>query len=136
VFRPSSFFPRVHSPLNLVFFAHCHPHRLFIHQPTFMADVSLGRIPSYLLYALCALAATFSKHPAVRTDPHRSAGSVYAKTTEELMFDSHGRLRVDRNLMTVQALCLLESHQSLFSCPWPSPSTHHRECLNFMWSRS
>lgn len=92
-----------------------------------MADVSLGRIPSYLLYALCALAAPYSKHPAVRTDPHRSAGLAYAKTTEELMFDSHGRLRVDKNLMTVQALCLLESHQSLLSCPWPSPSTHHRK---------
>jgi hypothetical protein len=139
VFRPSSFFAQVHSLLDLVFFAYCHPHRLFIHQPTFMADVSLGRIPSYLLYALCALAATFSKHPAVRTDPHRSAGSAYAKTTEELMFDSHGRLRVDRNLMTVQALCLLESHQSLFSChrpSAPSPSTHHRESLNFLRSRS
>ena len=96
-----------------------------------MADVSLGRIPSYLLYALCALAAPYSKHPAVRTDPHRSAGLAYAKTTEELMFDSHGRLRVDRNLMTVQALCLLESHQSLLSCPWPSPSTHHREYSTF-----
>jgi hypothetical protein len=94
-----------------------------------MADVSLGRIPTYLLYALCALAAPFSKHPAVRTDPHRSAGLEYAKTTEGLMFDSHGLLRVDRNLMTVQALCLLESHQSLLSSPWPSPSTHHRECL-------
>jgi hypothetical protein len=101
-----------------------------------MADVSLGRIPSYLLYALCAHAATFSKHPTVRTDPHRSAGLAYAKTTEVLMFDSHGRLRVDRNLMTVQALCLLESHQSLLSCPWPSPSTYHRECLNFLRSRS
>lgn len=136
MFPPSSFFPRVHSPLNLVFFAHCHPHRLFIHQPTFMADVSLGRIPSYLLYALCALAATFSKHPAVRTDPHRSAGLAYAKTTEELMFDSHGRLRVDRNLMTVQALCLIESHQSLLSCPWPSSSAHHREYMNLLRSRS
>jgi hypothetical protein len=36
------------------------------------------------------------------TDPHRSAGLACTKTTEELMFDSHGRLRVDRNPMTVQ----------------------------------
>ncbi|KAH9995477.1 hypothetical protein BJV77DRAFT_220765 [Russula vinacea] len=115
-----------------LFFAHCHPHRLFIHQPIFMADVTLGRIPSYLLYALCALAAPFSKHPAVRTDPHRSAGLEYAKRTEELMFDSHGRLLVDRNLMAVQALCLLESHQSLLSCPWPSPSTHHQLALSIL----
>jgi hypothetical protein len=93
-----------------------------------MADVSLGRIPSYLLYALCALAAPFSKHPTVRTDPPRTAGLAYAKAAQEAMFDSYDRLTVDRNLMTAQALCLLESHQSLFSFPWPSASTHHREC--------
>lgn len=131
LFAPSS----PHLFLNLVFFAHCHPHRLLIHQPTFMADVSLGRIPFYLLYALCALAAPLSKHPAVRTDPLRTAGLAYAKAAEEAMFDSHGRLIVDRNLMTAQALCLLESHQSLLSCPWPSPSTHHRECLGCPGSR-
>jgi len=120
---------------NLVFFAHCHPHRLLFHQPTFMADVSLGRIPSYLLHALCALAAPFSKHPTVRTDRLRTAGLAYAKAAEEVMFDSHGRLCVDRNLMTAQALCLLESHQSLLSCPWPSPSTYHREFLGYPGSR-
>ena len=92
-----------------------------------MADVSLGRVPSYLIYALCSLAAPFSKHPAVRTDNPRGDGSAYSKAAEEHMFDAHGRLRVDRNLATAQALCLLESHQSLLSWPWPSPSTHHRE---------
>ncbi len=94
-----------------------------------MADVSLGRIPSYLLYALCALAAPFSRHPAVRTDNPRTSGLAYCKAAEELMFDTHGRLSVDRNLITAQALCLLESHQSLLSWPWPSSSTHHREYL-------
>ena len=94
-----------------------------------MADVSLGRVPSYLLYSLCALATPFSKRPAVRTDNPRTDGLAYSKAAEEQMFDAHGRLRVDRNLMTVQALCLLESHQSLLSWPWPSPSTHHREYL-------
>ncbi len=102
-----------------------------------MADVSLGRVPSYLLYALCSLAASFSKHSAVRTDASRTAGLAYSKAAEEQMFDAHGRLSVDRNLMTVQALCLLESHQSLLSWPWPSPTTHHREYLgDFEWSRT
>jgi hypothetical protein len=118
-----------------VFFAHCHPHRLLFHQPTFTADISLGRVPSYLLYALCALAAPFSKRPAVRTDRLRTAGQAYAKAAEEVMFDSHGRLNVDRNLVTAQALCLLESHQSLLSCPWPSSSTYHREFLGYPGSR-
>ena len=96
-----------------------------------MADVSLGRIPPYLLYALCALAAPFSKQPAVRTDSPRNAGEAYSKAAEELMFDTHGHLSVDRNIMTVQALCLLESHQSLLSLPWPSRSTHHRACFGY-----
>jgi Fungal specific transcription factor domain len=115
----------------LVFFAHCHPHRLLFHQPTFMADVCLGRIPPYLLHALCSLASPFSKQPAVKTDSPRTAGVAYSKAAGELMFDTLGRLSVDRNLMTVQALCLLESHQSLLSWPWPSPTTHHRECLGY-----
>jgi len=121
--------------LNLVFFVHCQPHRLIFHQPTFMVDVCLGRVPSYLLYALCALAAPFSKSPLVRTDLPRTAGSPYAKRAEELMFDSHGRLSADRNLLAVQTLCLLETHQSILSSPWPSSSTHHRECLGSTGSR-
>ena len=100
-----------------------------------MADVSLGRIPSYLLHAICALAAPFSKHSAVRKDRLRTAGLAYAKVAEEVMFDSHGRLSVERNLMTAQALSLLESHSSLLSCPWPSPSTYHREFLGYPGSR-
>jgi hypothetical protein len=123
--------PVVRELVNL-FFAHCHPHRLFIHQPTFMADVSLGRVPSYLLYSLCALATPFSKRPAVRTDNPRTDGLAYSKAAEEQMFDAHGRLRVERNLMTAQTLCLLESHQSLLSWPWPSPSTHHQLALSIL----
>ncbi|KAF8273073.1 hypothetical protein EI94DRAFT_1716607 [Lactarius quietus] len=123
--------PVVRELVNL-FFAHCHPHRLLIHQPTFMADVSQGRVPSYLLYSLCALATPFSKRPAVRTDNPRTDGQAYSKAAEEQMFDAHGRLRVDRNLMTAQALCLLESHQSLLSWPWPSPSTHHQLALSIL----
>ncbi|KAI0272575.1 fungal-specific transcription factor domain-containing protein [Gloeopeniophorella convolvens] len=117
--------PVVRELVNL-FFAHCHPHRLVIHQPTFMADVTLGRVPSYLLYAMCALAAPFSKHPAVRAESPRTAGSAYSKAAEEQMFDMNGRLNVERSLMTAQALCLLESHQFLLSFPWPSPSSNHR----------
>ncbi|KAH9983895.1 hypothetical protein BJV74DRAFT_848980 [Russula compacta] len=123
--------PVVRELVNL-FFAHCHPHRLLIHQPTFIADVSLGRVPSYLLYALCSLAAPFSKHPAVRTDPLRTSGLAYAKAAEEQMFDLHGRLSVDRNLVTAQALCLLETHRSLLSCPWSPPSTHHQLALSIL----
>ncbi|KAH9066779.1 hypothetical protein EDB87DRAFT_1801444 [Lactarius vividus] len=123
--------PVVRELVNL-FFAHCHPHRLLIHQPTFMADVSLGRIPSYLLYSLCALAAPFSRHPVVRTDNPRTSGQAYCKAAEEQMFDTHGRLSVDRNLVTAQALSLLESHQSLLSWPWPSPSTHHQLALSIL----
>jgi Fungal specific transcription factor domain len=120
---------------DLVFFAHCHPHRLLFHQFTFMADVHLRRIPSYLLYALCAFAAPFSNQPAIRTEGSRIAGTAYSKAAEELMFDTHGRLRVERDLNTAQALCLLEAHHSLLSWPWPSPSTYHREYLDDMRSR-
>jgi hypothetical protein len=107
VVRVSSFslFPQVHSPLNPVFFAHCHPHRLFIHQPTFMADVSSGHIPSYPLYVLCALSATFSKHHAVRTESDRSPSLC--------RFGMHKNNRRTHVRFTWPATSGLESHD----CP-------------------
>jgi len=49
-----------------------------------MVDVCLGRVPSYLLYALCALAAPFSKSPLVRTDLPRTGWLAVCQRAEEL----------------------------------------------------
>jgi hypothetical protein len=97
----------------LVFFTHCHPARAIIHKPNFSADLSQNRVPSYLLHAVCALAAPLSKQPRIRTTPRRFAGKPFAQEALKLMFDSGGRLVCEPNLATAQALCLLQIHDYL-----------------------
>ncbi|KAG6891197.1 hypothetical protein C0995_008449 [Termitomyces sp. Mi166 len=84
--------------------------RLIIHKPTFTAHLAHNRVPSYLLHAMCALAAPLSKQPHLRTTPTRFAGQRFAQEAQSLMFDGAGRLICERSLSTAQALCLLQFH--------------------------
>ncbi|KLO19067.1 hypothetical protein SCHPADRAFT_993079 [Schizopora paradoxa] len=93
-----------------LFFAHCHPHRLIIHSPTFLNDLYLDRVPGYLLNAVCALAAPLSRNPRVRRLPVRQAGLQFAKAAHDAMFDDHEKLKVPIHLQTAQALALLQSY--------------------------
>ncbi|KAF5335977.1 hypothetical protein D9611_006287 [Ephemerocybe angulata] len=99
--------------LTNLFFAHCHPARAIIHKPTFAANLSHNRVPSYLLHAVCALAAPLSKQPRIRTNPARFAGKPFAQEALSLMFDGAGRLICEPNLAAAQALCLLQMHDIL-----------------------
>ncbi|KAG6857470.1 hypothetical protein H0H87_003537 [Tephrocybe sp. NHM501043] len=96
--------------LTNLFFTHCHPARIIIHKPTFTANLAHNRVPIYLLYAVCALAAPLSKQPRLRTNPSRFAGQRFAQEAQSLLFDGAGRLVCERNLATAQALCLLQFH--------------------------
>lgn len=113
-------------PLTLffsVFFTHCHPARAIIHKPTFAAALGHNRVPAHLLHAVCALAAPLSKQPKIRTSPSRFAGKPFAQEALSLMFDNTGRLIVEPNLATAQALCLLQMHDVLTADKntiWPS----------------
>ncbi|KAJ7715362.1 hypothetical protein DFH07DRAFT_1015355 [Mycena maculata] len=81
-----------------------------IHKPSFSASLSHNRVPSYLLYAICALAAPLSRQPRIRTAPPRLSGRPFAHQAVSLMFDGSGHLLCDPNLFTAQALCLLMAH--------------------------
>ncbi|KAG6891536.1 hypothetical protein C0992_004394 [Termitomyces sp. T32_za158] len=96
--------------LTNLFFTHCHPARLIVHKPTFTAHLAHNRVPKYLLHAVCALAAPFSKQPHLRTTPSRLAGQPFAQEAQSMMFDGAGRLICERTLETAQALCLLQFH--------------------------
>lgn len=107
-----------------VFFAHCHPQRNLIHKPSFSAALSHSRTPCYLLYAICALAAPMSKQRAVKTVPPRMAGVPYGQLAMAQMFDQHGRLIVEHNLVTVQALMIIQSHEMTVSWPWTASTRY------------
>ncbi|KAA1468853.1 hypothetical protein DENSPDRAFT_878458 [Dentipellis sp. KUC8613] len=136
--RPGNTFPTsrldpciVRELVNL-FFAHCHPQRFIIHKPTFCAALSHGRIPCSLLYAMCAMAAPLSKQPAVRTSPPRIAGNPYAQEAIAQLFDKGGRLIAESNLVTVQALCILQSHEILAVWPWTASMKYQELALKIL----
>ncbi|KAJ7449604.1 fungal-specific transcription factor domain-containing protein [Mycena latifolia] len=102
--------------LTNLFFTHIHPLNAIIHKPNFSASLSHNRVPSYLLYAMCALAAPLSRQPRIRTTPPRLSGRPFAHEAVSLMFDGSGdssHLLCDRNLITAQALCLLMAHDRI-----------------------
>jgi hypothetical protein len=102
----------------LVFFAHCHPGRMIIHKPTFMAALSQNRVASHLILAMCAMSAPFSQSPQVKSQPPRLAGIKFYEVALNILFDSSGRLVCEVNLQTVQALCLLEMHDVAAQYSW------------------
>ncbi|KAJ6621374.1 fungal-specific transcription factor domain-containing protein [Mycena sp. CBHHK59/15] len=102
--------PALTRELTNLFFTHCHPSRAIIHKPSFSASLSHGRVPSHLLYAICALAAPLSRQPRIRTSPPRLSGRPFAHEALSLMFDGAGHLLCDPDLPTAQALCLLMVH--------------------------
>lgn len=87
-----------------------------------MHELARARIPSYLLLCVCALAAPFSNHPALRRaqEPHWHRGDNFATEAIKIIFnesaasnglsDSLDSLRIRPSLELAQALCLLQVH--------------------------
>ncbi|KAL5536850.1 hypothetical protein ACEPAF_673 [Sanghuangporus sanghuang] len=98
----------VHQLINL-FFAHCHPHRLIIHSTSFHVDLCRGRIPNYLLNAMCAVAAPLSQNPLIRVTPVRHSGERFANAVLADLFDAEGRLMAS-GLEAAQALALIQTY--------------------------
>ncbi|EJD07627.1 uncharacterized protein FOMMEDRAFT_164553 [Fomitiporia mediterranea MF3/22] len=92
-----------------LFFAHCHPHRLIIHSTSFHTDLCHGRVPPYLLHAICAVAAPLSRKPLVRTTPVRESGQKFADAALAALFDAEGQL-VETSLEAAQALVLIQTY--------------------------
>ncbi|KAH9839837.1 uncharacterized protein C8Q71DRAFT_830386 [Rhodofomes roseus] len=106
-----------HELVNL-FFAHCNPHRLILHKPSFSAALSHNRVPEYLVLALCAVAAPLSKSIAAQASIARVAGVPFYQDAVRIMFDNAGRLLSEPTLETAQALCLMEMHEIAASHSW------------------
>ncbi|KAJ7672660.1 fungal-specific transcription factor domain-containing protein [Mycena rosella] len=113
--------------LTNLFFAHCHPLRAIIHKPSFSASLSHNRVPSYLLYAIGALAAPLSRQPRIRMAPPRLSGRPFAHEAVSLMFDGSGHLICDPNLQTAQALCLLMAHDLIVKDATEPTNSRYRD---------
>ncbi|THH09918.1 hypothetical protein EW145_g1673 [Phellinidium pouzarii] len=103
---------RLHIVRELVnlFFAHCHPHRLIVHATSFYNDLSRNRVPSFLLDAVCAIAAPLSQNPLVRISPVREAGQKFADAALAVLFDAEGRV-TSSGVEAAQALVLLQTYK-------------------------
>ncbi|QIW95947.1 hypothetical protein AMS68_001465 [Peltaster fructicola] len=55
-----------------------------LHKPSFMRRLAQGEIAPVLLLAVCAMAARFSDHPAVRTEPAFLRGEEWASAAREI----------------------------------------------------
>ncbi|KAF9653312.1 hypothetical protein BDM02DRAFT_3182854 [Thelephora ganbajun] len=101
-----------------LFFTHCHPGRMMVHKPTFMAALSQNRVTSHLILAMSAMSAPFSQSLTVKSQPPRLAGIKFYEDAVNILFDSSGRLIREANLQTVQTLCLLEMHDVVAQHSW------------------
>lgn len=55
-----------------------------LHKPSFMRKLAAGQIPPVLTLAVCAIAARFSSHPEVRTEPAFLRGSQWATAAKDI----------------------------------------------------
>lgn len=123
--RPLERDPTLTRELVHLFFAYRQPHRMIIHQPTFLADLTRRTVPPHLLLAVCAVAASLSKQPGLRTSPCRYAGEPFAQEAAALMFDENRNLTCEHNLATAQALCLLQLHDRMGKSLWAAQYHQH-----------
>ncbi|TDL16208.1 hypothetical protein BD410DRAFT_844627 [Rickenella mellea] len=100
--------PSITRELFGLFFAHCYPQRLIIHQVSLYMDLGLNCVPMYVVNCICATAAAFSSNPLFRTTPKRFAGQFFADAARAELFDKKGTFVGERSLYTAQALCLLQ----------------------------
>ncbi|KAF7309701.1 Coatomer protein [Mycena indigotica] len=114
--------------LTSLFFAHCHPVRAVFHKPTFAISLAHNRVPSFLVFAICALAAPLSRQPKFRsTGPPRFSGRPFAQEAISQMFDGSGQLICDLSLSTAQALCLLMAHHITSKSAAAPPDPRYRD---------
>lgn len=128
--RPLERDPALTRELVHLFFTYRQPHRMIIHQPTFLADLSRQAVPPHLLLAVCAVGASLSKQPCLRTSPGRNAGEHFAQEAAALMFDENRNLTCEHNLATAQALCLLQLHDRMSKSLWAAQ--YHQHALSIV----
>ncbi|KZV65056.1 hypothetical protein PENSPDRAFT_145988 [Peniophora sp. CONT] len=118
--KPSaSLEPSTVRELAALFFAHTYPARMVFHAPSFNARLTSGRVPTYLLHAICAAAAPLSPHRPQGSAP-RAAGMEHAIAAQAMLIAERGVLKINvgTGVEVAQALCLLMYHEHIAAFPW------------------
>ncbi|KAK3706088.1 hypothetical protein LTR37_012915 [Vermiconidia calcicola] len=64
-------------------YVYCQSYPL-LHKPSFMRKLAQGTVPPVLTLAVCAIAARFSSHPAVRTEPAFLRGESWGSAARDI----------------------------------------------------
>lgn len=64
-------------------YVYCQSYPL-LHKPSFMRKLGQGTVPPVLTLAVCAIAARFSSHPSVRTEPAFLRGESWASAARDI----------------------------------------------------
>ncbi|KAI9702703.1 MAG: hypothetical protein M1820_006087 [Bogoriella megaspora] len=68
-----------------VFFDHLYGQSYhLLHKPSYMRKLANGSLPPVLILAVCAIAARFSTHPSVRSEPAFLRGETWASVAREI----------------------------------------------------
>jgi hypothetical protein len=91
---------------------------MVIHEPSFHHALAHGLVPSYLLLAVCAVAAPLSQRSSFKEGGSRFSGEVFFQEAMSLMFDKDQNLVCEKTLATAQALCLMQLHDRMAKSSW------------------
>ncbi|KAL9588209.1 MAG: hypothetical protein Q9203_002985 [Teloschistes exilis] len=80
---------------------------LLLHKPTFMQRLRAGNAPPVLVLAVCAVAARFSTHPQIKSEPAFMRGEEWAAPAREMALNSYDQPSI--TILTV--LLLLGLHE-------------------------
>ncbi|MCJ1397989.1 hypothetical protein MMC11_001185 [Xylographa trunciseda] len=78
-----------------------------LHKPSFMRRLRAGTIPPVLILAVCAIAARFSTHPQVSTEPAFLRGESWAKPARDIVLRRYD----EPNITILTVLLILGLHE-------------------------
>ena len=90
-----------------VFFDSCYGQSyLLLHKPSFMRKLRAGTVPPVLILAVCAIAARFSTHPQVSSEPAFLRGEQWATPARRIIEKRH----YEPNITILIAMLMLGLH--------------------------
>ncbi|GAO48951.1 hypothetical protein SAICODRAFT_18902 [Saitoella complicata NRRL Y-17804] len=95
-----------------LFFTHVNNHQYeLLHKEWFLEELRKERVSAGLLYAMCAVAAKYSRHPSLKADPLYIAGERFATLARTFLRQHVDGGAMQPRLSTVQTLTILAVYE-------------------------